>query len=266
MFAASELYKDEMVIDDDNFGGHVPADIEAFGHIPRDYVAEPYGSALPAYETLGLPDIDRSEYDDRIEEMEKTKSRLSDMYLRRGWPKPYQNGIPYCWIYAVASAMLLDRAKQNLPLLNLSPESAGARLTGFRSVGGWSSQGAKWVAEHGMNTYDEWPKHAAGINRKYDTAENREKALDNKILFADLPARSFKALMNCLFARLPCPIGLNWWRHAICAADPVKLGKNAYGARILNSHGDGFLVLSESKATPDDALCLYDVNVNVGKV
>ena len=261
----SDLSNSE-IIDDDNFAPLVPAEAEpeagGYGYIARDYEKFPYGSMFDPFEALNLPLIDRSEYDARIEEMEKTKSRLSDMYLARGWQKPNQNGTNFCWMYACTSAMKLDRAKQNLPWKAYSAESAAAPINGFRNSGGWSTNGAKWAATKGVCTEETWPPHSYA-SRHYTDA-NKAVALENLITsWTELTPRSFKVLMTMLFHRMPCPIGLNWWRHAICAADPVKLGNNAYGVRILNSHNDGFAkVLTESRATPDDVLCLYNVMSN----
>ena len=258
----SKLRPGELVIDDSNchrYARQLGQPGEGNGYIPRDYAKEPYGS-LPFLETFDIPIIPRSEWPARIEEMERTKTRISDFWIRDGLRSPYQDGIPYCWIYAVATAMKALRCVMGLPYVPLSAESAGARITGFRSVGGWSHRGVEWVLQHGMNTEDEWPPHRAGINRKYDTPENRESAKRNIVVkWYDVPDRNFDALMTCLFHRIPVCIGLNWWRHAICGVDPVMTGRNSFGVRIQNSHGDdygegGRAVLSESRGTPDDAV------------
>jgi len=258
----STLRPGEFIVDDDNFHGYAPqlgTKLEGNGYLPRDYSKDTYGS-LPYLETFDLPIIPRSEWPARIEEMERTKTRLSDFWIAANLDSPYQNGIPYCWIYAVATAMTTLRLTAGLPFVRLSAESAGARITGFRSVGGWSHRGVEWVVQHGMNTEDEWPKHRAGINRRYDTPENRESAKRNIVhKWYDVPDRNFAALMTCLFHRIPVCIGLNWWRHAICGLDPVMTGRNSFGVRIQNSHGNGYgdrgrAVLSESRGTPDDAV------------
>lgn len=267
----SKILPGERIIDDDNFAREVPPSAEpdegGYGYLPRDWDAHPYGSMFPTFESFGEDTIPRDAWDGMIEEGEKTESTLSAIYLRRGWPKPNQNGTNFCWMYAVTSAMKLDRAKQNLPWLALSAESAAAPINGFRNSGGWSTNGAKWAAEHGVCTEETWPIHRSGISRSYYTEENKQAALLNKITsWMELPSRKFEVLATSVLRRRPSPIGLNWWRHAICAADLVKTGARSYGIRILNSHNDGFIILSESKATPDDVCCLYDTTTNVGKV
>jgi hypothetical protein len=74
-----------------------------------------------------------------------------------------------------------------------------------------------------------------------------------------LQNRNFDQLATLCLLNVPVPIGLNWWSHEICACDLVVVSANHFGIRIRNSWGDdygdhGFAVLSESKATPDDAV------------
>jgi hypothetical protein len=75
----------------------------------------------------------------------------------------------------------------------------------------------------------------------------------------DLP-QTFDALATQVLLGFPVAIGLNWWSHEVTAVSLVKLdGSGRYGMMIDNSWGEGWGtkgrgVLTESKATPDDAV------------
>jgi len=262
----SKLDHGTEIIDDNNYRQFVPSSAEpdggGYGYLPRDWNVDPYGSFFPTFESLGESEIPRDQWSGYIEELERTQTRLSDLYNRRGWPKPNQNGTNFCHGYAVTSAMKLDRSKQNGSWKAYSAESVCAPIGNFRNVGCWSSRDARWIAEKGVCTEETWPAHRYSSN--YYTDQNKTIALGNRITsFVELTPRRFGLLMTQLIRRRPCPIGLNWWSHAICAADPVRLGADSFGVRILNSHNDGFAkVLTEGKATPDDVLALYDVMSN----
>ncbi len=224
---------------------------------PRDLSHHPFGS-MPFAESFPRElIIPRSEWPDRIAEMERTKSRISDICDQAGLPCKDQNGTNYCWINAPTHCVEIVRLVQGQPMVILSPASAGGPIKGFRNVGGWGTEGLEWIVENGVVPVDKWPANA--IDRRYYTAENKEIARKYRIVeWWDIPT-TFDAMMSCLFRRIPVAIGLNWWSHEVTAVDPVKTGSNSFGARIRNSWGmnwedRGYAVLSESKATPDDAV------------
>lgn len=247
---------DFIIADDDT--PDVPAvlspDGMSKGYVPRDYVAEPYGS-LEVAAPFALTVFPRSEWDARIEEKEQKKNRLSDIRRHYGLKSQYQNGVPYCWIHAVASAMRLVRALNNQPAVDLSATSAGAQIKNFRQEGGWSTEGLKWCAEHGMAPAALWPENS--FNRSYLTEDMKRESLKYRIQeWWDMQPRNFDQLITALLLNIPVAVGYNHWSHAICAMDAVK--KNGqYGVRIWNSWGDdwgdqGEGLLLGGKAIADD--------------
>lgn len=224
------------------------------GYEKRDYAAHPHGS-LPYAKAFDMPLIPRSEWDDRIAEMEKTKSRLSDLVLAAGIPSKDQNGTNYCWFNGVITACETLRCVEGLPYVALSSASGAAPIKGFRNNGGWGGDALEWMTEHGACSEDLWPN--AAINRKYFTEEAKTQALLYRVTEStDVEQNDFEALMTMLFNRIPCPLGLDWWGHLICAMDPVKTGTKQYGVRIRNSWSDdygdkGFAVLTERKSIGD---------------
>ena len=258
----SQLRSKEFVIDDSNFHlvageGLQEAKNGMRGFKPRDFAKCPFGSMphAPAFPKDQL--IPRSEWTDRIEEMERTKTRLSDIVLQAGVPSMDQDQTNYCWTNALVTAIHAIRARQGLPYIPLSAASVAAPIRGFTNEGGWGTEALEFIIKNGICDEGIWPKNA--IARKYYTDAAKANALLYRITeWNDLPPGVFDYVMTCCLLRKPVPIGLSWWGHEVCAFDGVVLGKMKFGIRPRNSwtdaYGDrGFFVLTESKATPDDA-------------
>lgn len=249
----SKLYPGEKIITELDPTPVTPGGYST-GYRKRDYSAFPCGS-LGYAKPLELPLIPRSEWDDRIAEMESTKSRLSDLVLAADIPSLDQNGTNYCWINGVVTACETLRCLAGLPYVKLSPASGGAPIKSFRNQGGWGGEALEWISKYGICTAATWPANA--IDRRYYTEAAKQEALRFRVTeSSDVEEYDFDALMTMLFHRIPCPLGLDWWGHLICAMDPVKTGTRQYGCRIRNSWGEdygfrGFSVLSESKSRGD---------------
>ena len=148
MFSASlALSSREIHINDSNasyFASSVivDGDPKSRGRIPRDYEKEPHGS-LSYAAPFALPLIPRSEWPDRIEELERRKTRLSDIVRYRKVPSLDQNGTNYCWCNAVITAIYALRAAAGLPFIALSPASVAAPIKNGRNEGGWGAQDRK---------------------------------------------------------------------------------------------------------------------------
>lgn len=257
----SQLNPGEPVLDDNYDWGvdpFVAGEYKSRGLIPRDYNAEPYGSLPYASSFPSELLIPRSEWDDRIREMEATKTRLSDLIDAAGLTVLDQNGTNYCWINAPAHAMEVLRVLQNQPLVRLSPASVGCKIKNFRNVGGWGTQGLEYIVNHGLVPVSLWPANA--IDRQYDTAAaDAERAKYRCPEWWELRPRNLDEHMSCLLSRIPVAVGLNYWGHEVLDIDPVGLGNGQYGARFNNSWGmswgqNGRAVRTGSKLYADDAV------------
>lgn len=204
--------------------------------------------------------IPRSEWQSRIKDMETTKTRLSDIANRNKLPCKDQAQTNYCWVNAPTYCVEQLRVAQGQKMVILSAASAGAKIKGFRNVGGWGQEALEFIAENGLVPQDRWPMNA--INRQYDTPENWTIAKKYRCLeWWALRISNDDDLISCLLRRWPVAVGYNWWSHEVTAMDPVWLD-GTYAIRIRNSWsmdwpnagGMGYGILQGSRLTADDAV------------
>lgn len=226
------------------------------GMIPRDWAREPFGS-LPFARPFDFDVIPRSEWPALIEEKQANRSRLVDICDQAGLSVLNQNGTNYCWINGPTHCVEIIRVVMGLPMVRLSPASVGGPIKGYRNVGGWGTEGMKYLVEHGSVPQSMWPANA--IDRRYDTPETRAIRAQFKVSeWIESRPRSFDQLATMLLLGFPVAVGYNWWRHEVTAMDLIVQG-GEFGIIIDNSWGTGWGengrgILMERKATPDDAV------------
>jgi len=262
-----------------SFRSYIPSKMKVIGDHNADVVVRAYAEnpeygrgldpdcaePLEGFGTSFNAMIPREEWNERIEEMERKKMRLPDLVddlkARGEWDGPRvlnQSRTNYCWINSPVHAVMLTRAKQGEKYVPLSPASVGAKIKNFRNVGGWGSEGLKYIREHGIVPHELWPANA--IDRRYD---NSESDAARKHFKCDewwlLQPRNLDQMMSCLLQNIPVCIGLNWWSHEVTAVAPARVGENSYGIIFDNSWGEGYGdkgrgLLRDSKMLPDDAV------------
>jgi hypothetical protein len=204
--------------------------------------------------------IPRSEWQARIQELEQTKTRLSDIANRNGLPCKDQGQTNFCWINAPAYSMELLRLAQGQKMVLLSAASGGAVIKGFRNVGGWGQEALEFIAERGLVPQSLWPENR--ISREYSTDANWAVAKKYRCLeWWALRPRNDDELMSALFHRWPVAVGYNWWSHEVTAVDPVWVD-GTYAIRIRNSWSmnwptqgaAGYGILQGRKLSADDAV------------
>jgi len=255
MTFVSEVFDREPVVKDDkHYALSVPEGYSK-GLMIRDKDEDPIGGFAKAFD---LPLIPRSEWASRIEEIERTKSRLSDISYAAGIECLDQNGTNYCWANAPVYCVELLRLASGLGDNRLSPASVAAPIKNYQNRGGWGTQALKYIVNNGIVPADKWPCNA--IDRAYYTEENKIIAKEYSVTeWYDLEDKNFEQLMTCLILRIPVAVGYNWWLHEVSAIDALVLGKDEFGIRIRNSWGmrygkDGYAILTEEKAASDDAV------------
>lgn len=97
------------------------------GRIERDYEQQPLGfmSCAPAY---ALPLIPRSEWDERIRDLERSQSRIPDICDAMGLKRKNQLSTNYCWIFSPIYTLEIMRVVQCQDYVELSPASVGAKI------------------------------------------------------------------------------------------------------------------------------------------
>jgi len=249
----------------------------SFGLVPRDYSVDPQTMFAGPDQLQTIP---RSEWDARYDEQEATQSSLEHMYLPDGRPAFVnldQNGHGYCWAYSTGHALMLDRLKQNLPLVRLNPHATAAIIKGGRDEGGWCGLSAKWAREHGYAEEGtgpgQWPLHAR--NLKHDTPEVRAAMAKRKTLedWYDLTKQEWDQSMTalqlatCGFMNVPAPSDFNWWGHSVCQVRWVRIEAGSWGPLILNSWlgwgRHGLAVLRGSQATANGAVAIRSSSPSV---
>ncbi len=202
-----------------------------------------------------VPLIPESEWDDRIRQKEKDRSRLKDFALDMGLTVLDQNGTNYCWINAPTFCCMVTRLQETGQAIRLSPASVGAPIKNFRNQGGWGSQGLDYMRKNGINLQGDWPANA--INRSYYTEENRQKAKAN-IVLEYYYLKNWQEMASCILAGIPVGAGYNWWSHEVTGMDILKGSHDLIIADSWStSYGDrGYGVLKGSRKYPDDAVAI----------
>jgi hypothetical protein len=259
------------VIGDDTPSRTYDATALGKGLIPRNYNEFPvgcYGSA-PPFSVDEMPLVDWDDIPDRIAELERTKTRLSDIYQH---PSLDQNGQGYCWFYSGTGCIQVLRERNNQPYQRLSAHSGAWVIKNGRDQGGWGAQGLDFQRERGVMPIALWPEKSMD-GRRHNTAENWEAAKEYRVTegFVDLDPPQYDRdlsvhqVISCLLNRVPVIGDYNWWGHSVAMLDVLDLypsrskrDPRRYGTNILNSWTDrwgtrGRGVLKDSKAFPDGA-------------
>lgn len=250
----------EYVINDDTDLNHESINYGPCGTNPRDYDIHPFCGGFGKSPFTKL--IPREEWKERIEEMERTKTRLSDITAKLEVKN--QRSSNFCWSFATVYCVEVIRELAGLEYVKLSPSSVACPITNYRNIGGWGTEALNYIIENGIVPQSMWPE--VSFERKYNTEEAKIERLKYKVTeWYDIGNRNFDQVMSCLLLRIPLSGGFSWWRHQTALLDPVYLGPNSYGIRSRNSWGpsygqNGYFILSGSKAVPDDA-CAPRVSV-----
>jgi len=205
-------------------------------------------------------------------------ARIKAMDTAAAWPTDYcdfvcrdQANTNFCWANGPAACVDIVRRQMGQPFVETSAASVACKLNGFVNEGGWGTDALKYFASTGGCASKLWPN--AAISRTYDNSTTMADRINRKALeWIELDGTgttAFNQLASALLLGHPVAVGYNWWRHEVTATRLVALPGDKYGVEIRNSWGtwgdknrwglDGFSILSESKATPDDAFLLRSV-------
>ena len=215
------------------------------------------GLAMPFDDSLLIP---RHEWQARIEELEQSKSQLSDLIRYEKLEPLNQGSTNYCWANAPVACMMIRRLSQNQPTVRLSPASVAAPIKNFRNVGGWGSDAIKYIQRNGIAPVDKWPANA--IERQFQTDATRQAALRYRVReWVECKPRNLDQAVSLLLRGIPLAAGFNWWGHEVTLVDAIWLDGEV-AIRFWNSWGSswgqgGFGILRGQKMLADDIVGLY---------
>jgi hypothetical protein len=238
--------------------------------------AEPRENFPPIFGTppSQMKVIPSTEWSARIKEKQALKSQVSDVRKRgyNGRPIPYLNqaNYGYCWAHSSTHCVILRRALDNQPYVNLSAYSVACKVMNFRDRGGWCGLSLEFIKENGIVPTSLWPNApGAGTDRSLDNPANWAEAKKYTVAndWVDLDVQHyyyqrlrFEQVATCLLNNEPCALDFNWWGHSVCGMDLVEVEPGSFGIRILNSWagwGDnGEAILRGDKAVPNSAVAI----------
>lgn len=203
--------------------------------------------------------IPRSEWPDRIREMERSKSRLSDIINDAGIPCLNQASTNFCHAFSPALAVMALRASTGQKYVPLSPGSIAGPVTGYRNRGANIQDDLRQIVRGGIATTAFVPERQISRDGWKPGAE--ENALLHRVTeWWDMPrSMMFDRLMTLLLLRIPVCTAHYWWSHAVTAIDPwMDSAGRKFGHRDRNSWGsgygeNGYFIQMEGKGTPDEA-------------
>lgn len=237
------------------------------GYEPRDYSADPTG--LTGYAApFNLPVFSRQEIKERIEELERTKSRLFDLCQQAKMPPLNQGYTNTCWANGAVDGVQVARAAAGKPYVPLSAASVAGPATNFRNwrgspagVGGWCLQATKFLADHGIAPQSMWKN--ADLNPANNTEEVRQERVKYRVpadSWLDLPRQQWEPLWTCVLMGWPCPVAHMEWTHATNAITLAIDNRGRINTLVRNSgYGrdqTGHTWLPESFGQPDEALAV----------
>jgi len=267
------LFAGEKVYDDSNFKELVGDGTSVIANGERrllSRMAPPKGHNPGGYSAVwetAFKKIPRTEWDARIEEQIKLKTRISD-YQR--YAPMDQDGLPTCWTQGPCGAFMATRAIMNLPHIDLSGCSLAVPISGGHS-GGYEGVALKYLVEHGAVSTKYW-----GNNDTSKALMKNENCIKDRLNHKALEVYQCKDDFDvwataCLLSQAGA-FAYDWMSHVMMTCDLVKIEGNSYGLRIRNSWGNwgakneagffGYAVYREGKGTPDSGFALRQVTAS----
>jgi len=234
------------------------------GAIERDFDIDP---VMMGDSPAGIQLIDQSEWDARFDEQEATESSLEHMYLRGGNPAFEfldQNGFPDCWCHSTAHGMMMDRVRQNLPVLRFNAVAMATMMNQLN--GGWCGLSLKFAREKGCpvvgNGVGEWPYQSrkGKVTPELQAAMALHKSLEDVY---DLGKREYDQVLaknqitTLSFNNHPMPADWMPYGHSMLLVRAVRIEANHWLPLILNSwQGFGFHGLAVLPIWPNNAVAI----------
>ena len=184
--------------------------------------------------------------------------------LANGVKAKDQNGLNYCWAFGSTRAVEYRRLLEGCQHVELSPESVGGPVTGWRNVGNNASDAFEQLQTAGACEASYLDKPCSLHYRNWKAGWQDNAKTHEDIDWYNLPmgeGNAFDQTITLLLQDNPVAAGIDWWGHLICFTAPVLLQDGTVGVLFQNSWGvdwptskaNGLAILDEDSATPDGA-------------
>lgn len=237
----------------------------AKGHIPRPESFK-VGNGIVSFEDQ-IPIIPRSEWGDRIRQLEKDEATLRHITEYHKIPCKDQKQVNYCHAASPAHAIEVLNASMGQPFVEMSIGGIGGPVTNYRNDGAWIGDDLQHIVKYGCPSTEFVPMLAIRKSEWKPGAE--ENALSHRVKeWWDLgdvrndgipKSVMFDRIATMLLMRLPVCFAYWWMGHAMTAFNLTITKNKKFGLLIRNSWtaqwGDnGFAEYEEgTKGTPDEA-------------
>jgi len=208
--------------------------------------------------------IPRSEWDDRVKELEAKKMQIRD---HQNWPCDNQGSYPTCWaagtMQAISTARVMQLGIKNY--IRFSAMAIACPISGGNS-GGYEGDAVEYATKYGCVDSKLWgyTDRSPSKNRDPEIIANRalHKTLDSYEL------NGFDEFFTAMLLGFPCTVSYNWWSHVVSLAGAVVIERGSYGLLIRNNWGDsygdknsfghgGYAVFREGRGTPSGGYMIY---------
>lgn len=259
-----------MPIIDDSYANRLAeqAADEGFGrgYIKRDYSRFHEGFYAPRYSGPVYP---RNQWDDLSKRQDDNESSPDHWRLKAEQPILDQNGYGYCWAYGTVAAVMTAYAQTGMKIPHLSATSVAAIAKNWRDQGGWAGEAIAQIQKDGIAELNVWPEHSVDRSLPGRSAVQESMKKHDVVEFLELPSQQFEIAMSVLLCpKNPRPItlGLMWWGHLVEGVKAVRIDRNTWGIKIVNSWKrswgeNGCAVLVESKATAHEYVAVDRVKL-----
>jgi hypothetical protein len=212
-----------------------------------------------------IPLVPESKWPERIRDMTEKGLWPQDRYDAFNPKLKYQGRLNYCWSFSLGQWLEIQRAINNLPYVELAPESLGGDV-GWSNAGNYLDSALEWAAKYGMAPRSMVPEFSLKPSH-YDPAWETERAKYKPVEYwdgnrGDVEHR-FAQAVTMLLSGEACYVGLSWWRHAVTYTKLV-IENGEVCPFTPNSHGEGGeRILSGSRKYPDDLYGIRTVTLSV---